>query len=366
MLFAGFATFSLLYATQPLLPLFAAEFGLSAEASSLAVSAATGPLAIGILIAGIVSDRLGRRPLLVVGMMAAAALTLLAAVVPGWWSLLALRVLTGLALAGVPAVAMAYVGEEVEGASVGAAMGLYIAGSALGGMGGRLIASVLADVGDWRWALAGVGAIGLAMAEAFRRLAPASRRFVASTSRASMTAPLRDPALLLLYGEAFVLMGAFVTLYNYAGFRLLAPPYSLGQAEVGSVFLLYLLGSASSAWFGAAAARAGLAWPIALLIGGIALTAAQPLPLVIVGVGVATIGFFGAHAIASARVGQRAAQARGQAAAWYLFFYYAGSSVLGSAGGVAWSWAGWPGVTGFCLVLGLLALLGAALLARVR
>ena len=363
MLFAGFSTFSLLYATQPLLPLFAAKYRLSAEAASLAVSAATGPLAVGILIAGAVSDRWGRRPLMVAAMLTAALLTTLAAVAPGWWALIALRVLTGLALAGVPAVAMAYVSEEVDAGSVGAAMGLYIAGSALGGMGGRLLASLLADVASWRWALAGVGVIGLAMAEAFRRLAPASQQFVAARARPS-SAPLRDPVLLLLYAEAFALMGVFVTIYNYAGFRLLAPPYGLTQAAVGAVFLLYLLGSASSAWFGARVQSAAIAWPILLLIAGVALTAASPLPLVIAGIGVVTIGFFGAHSIASAWVGARAAAARGQAAAWYLFFYYAGSSLVGSAGGVAWSRAGWPGVAGFCLALGTLALLGAALLRR--
>ena len=361
MLCAGFATFSLLYATQPLLPVLAAEYGLSAELSSLAVSAATGPLAVGILIAGSVSDRVGRRPLMVAGTMAAAVLTIAAAAAPGWWALIALRVLTGVALAGVPAVAMAYVADEVDAGDAGAAMGLYIAGSALGGMSGRLLAGVLADIGDWRWALAGVGLLGLVMAEAFRRLAPASRRFVPASARPSL-APLRDPVLRLLYGLAFLLMGAFVTLYNYAGFRLLAPPYGLSQAAVGAVFLLYLLGAASSAWFGARAASPG--WPIAVMIAGIALTLASPLPLVIAGIGLATIGFFGAHALASAAVGRRAGVARGQAAAWYLFAYYAGSSLLGTAGGVAWSAAGWLGVAAFCLLLALIALGGTALIRR--
>lgn len=369
MLFAGFSTFSLLYATQPLLPLFAVQYRLSAEAASLAVSAATGPLAVGILLAGAVSDRVGRRPLMVGAMLAAAALTLAAAAAPGWWALLASRVLTGCALAGVPAVAMAYVAEEIDTASVGAAMGLYIAGSALGGMGGRLLASMLADVWGWRAALAGVGAVGLAMAEAFRRLAPASRRFSPAGGRPAGRV-FADRVLVLLFAQGFLLMGVFVTVYNYAGFRLLGPPYRLSQAAVGAVFLLYILGSVSSAWFGALAGRAGAARvlpvPILVLLGGVALTAAAALPLVIAGVGVVTIGFFGAHSIASAAVGRHAEGARGRAAAWYLFFYYAGSSLLGSAGGVAWSRAGWPGVTWFCLALGALSLAGAGLFARVR
>ncbi len=365
MLFAGFSTFSLLYSVQPLLPLFAAQYRLSAESASLAVSLATGPLAIGILFAGFLSDRVGRRPLMIAAMVAAGALTLAAAVVPGWSGLLVLRFLTGVALAGVPAVAMAYVAEEVDAASVGSAMGLYIAGSALGGMGGRLVASLVADVGGWRWAVAAVGIAGLAMAEAFRRLAPVSRNFTPSVGRPGAmlrgaAALFGDRAMPLLYAEAFLLMGVFVTVYNYAGFRLMAPPYALSQAAVGAVFLLYVLGSASSAWFGTLAGRLGrrrVFWvPVVLTIAGVVLTAMEPLALVIAGIGVVTIGFFGAHSIASAWVGRRAQGSRGQAAAFYLFFYYMGSSVLGSAGGFAWTHAGWPGVTAFCLVLVMIAL----------
>jgi len=365
MLFAGFSTFSLLYSVQPLLPLFAAQYGLTAEAASLAVSLATGPLAIGILFAGFVSDRVGRRPLMIAAMFAAGALTVAAAVVPGWSGLLVLRFLTGVALAGVPAVAMAYVAEEVDAGAVGAAMGLYIAGSALGGMAGRLVVSVVADLEGWRWALASVGIAGLAMAEAFRRLSPPSRNFTPSVGRPgallrSAGSLFTDRAMPLLYLEAFLLMGVFVTIYNYAGFRLMRAPYGLSQAAVGAVFLLYVLGSVSSAKFGTLAGRRGrrtIFWiPVVLLIVGVALTAMTPLALVIAGIAVVTIGFFGAHSIASAWVGRRAQGARGQAAAFYLFFYYMGSSVLGSAGGVAWTHAGWPGVTAFCLVLGVAAL----------
>ncbi|MET3824656.1 YNFM family putative membrane transporter [Sphingomonas sp. PvP055] len=374
MLFAGFSTFSLLYSVQPLLPVFARQFGLPAEGASLAVSLATGPLAVGILFAGAVSDRIGRRQMMVAAMFLAGVSSLATAIVPDWTTLLVLRFATGVALSGVPAVAMAYVAEEVDAASVGSAMGLYIAGSAIGGMAGRLGVSLLADIADWRWALVIVGLAGVAMAEAFRRLAPESRGFsIRARQRGGgwqiARALFADRALPLLYAEAFLLMGVFVTLYNYAGFRLMAPPYRLGHAAVGAIFLLYLLGSVSSAWFGGLAGRLGrrqVFWmPVALLILGIVLTAAAPLWAVVGGIAAVTIGFFGAHSVASAWVGRRAGDHRGAGAALYLFFYYAGSSVLGSAGGIAWTRAGWPGVTVFCLALAGAALTIALMLRRV-
>jgi YNFM family putative membrane transporter len=373
MLVAGFATFALLYCTQPLLPRFAAEFAITPAAASLAVSLATGPLAVAILFAAVVADRVGHRPVMIGALGSAAVLTALTAAVPGWHLLLVMRLLTGVALAGIPAVAMAYIAEEVDAAAIGPAMGLYIAGSAIGGMAGRLGVAVVTEHFGWRVAIAATGATGIVAALVFAALVPRSAGFVPRRpSRAAWLAGVRrifaDAALPWLYAAAFVLMGVFVTVYNYVGFRLRAAPYGLGDSAVGAVFLLYIVGSFSSAWVGGIAGRRGrrkIFWmPVVALIAGVALTAATPLPLVILGIAVVTAGFFGAHSIASSWVGRRAGGDRAQAAALYLFFYYLGSSVLGSAGGVAWSW-GWPGVAGFCGVLGVAALAIAARLSGV-
>src|SRR5690606_38517489 len=113
--------------------------------SALALSVSTGVLAVAMLGAGIVSDRFGRRPLMVMSLLTSALLTLGTALVNDWSTLLVLRTLLGLSLSGVPAVAMTYLVEEVDSRSLGLAMGLYIGGNAVGGMSGRLIAGVVAD-----------------------------------------------------------------------------------------------------------------------------------------------------------------------------------------------------------------------------
>jgi YNFM family putative membrane transporter len=362
---AGFATFSLLYSVQSLLPVFSRTFGVSAGAASLVVSLATGPLAIALIAASVVSDRIGRQRMMTISLFAGSLLTLASAMLPGWHVLLATRFLTGVALGGIPAVAMAYVAEEVSAASIGGAMGVYIAGSAIGGMVGRILVSVLTDFVGWRIALGVVGACSFIGALVFWRVAPASHSFVPHRHNwASFFATVRylaqDAALPLLYSEGFLLMGAFVTIYNYVAFHLLAPPYSLSQTAVGAIFLLYIIGSFSSTWFGKLAGRLGrrrVFWvPIMVLLSGVALTTAQPLVLIIMGVAVVTVGYFGAHSIASSWVGRRGRASRAQAAAFYLFFLYVGSSVLGWAGGIAWSRAGWVGVAGFTGLLIVIAL----------
>lgn len=366
MLAAGLATFALLYTTQPMLPALAAHFHVTPAEASLAVSLATGPMAIALLFAGIVSDRLGRRSVMVASLFVASLLTLLSAFASDWHLLLVSRLLVGLSLSGVPAVAMAYVAEEVDAGSIGAAMGLYIAGSSIGGMAGRLGVSVVSDFFGWRVALGAMGGLCLLIALLFAWLAPASRGFVPrrhdwQSFAAGLGRLWRDAALRWLYLAAFVLMGGFVTLYNYAGFHLHAPPYLLSESAVGAIFLLYIVGTFSSAWFGALAGRLGprrVFWiPTLLFLIGVLLTSAASLPLMILGIGIATGGFFGAHSIASTWVSRRAGADRAQAASFYLFFYYMGSSVLGSVGGIAWSDAGWTGIIGFIGVLLLVAIL---------
>jgi YNFM family putative membrane transporter len=362
---AGFSTFGLLYDVQPLLPFFTSRFHVGAANSSLAVSMATGAMALSFFPAGILSDRIGRLPVMTISLFASALLTALSSLLPGWTALLAMRALTGIALAGVPSVAMAYVTEEVELTSVGAAMGLYVGGSAIGGMTGRLGMTMIAEQFGWRGAMGAMGLVGLGAALLFHLYAPPSRAFtvIRHDIGSILTAVRRllgDPVLRLLFLEGFLLMGAFVSIYNYAGFRLQAAPYGLSQTAVGCIFLLYILGSISSAWFGGLAGKAGrdkLFWlPVLGVLAGIALTAAAPLPVVVLGIALITAAFFAAHSTASGWVGQRAGRDKAQAASLYLLFYYLGSSVLGSAGGIAWAKGAWAGVTMFTGLLVVIAL----------
>ncbi|WP_201859264.1 MFS transporter [Microvirga soli] len=366
---AGFSTFAILYCVQPLLPEFSREFHVSAAVSSLSLSLSTGLLAVAMLVAGSLSEVIGRKPIMVASLLLSALLTLLSALAPNWTSLLMARMLIGITLSGLPAVAMAYVSEEVDPKSIGLAMGLFIGGNAVGGMSGRIIGGVLTDLGSWRLAIGLIGCIGLGSAFAAWRSLPASAHFQPRRARPvdlvrSMGEHLRDPGLRALFAEAFLLMGGFVTLYNYLGYRLTEPPYSLSQSAIGAVFAAYLIGTWSSAWIGGLADRLGrkrVLWVvIVIMLAGVALTLFDHLLLIIAGIVAVTFGFFGGHSIASSWVGSRAASAKAQASALYLFCYYLGSSAIGTLGGVFWARAAWPGVAGLVTAL-LVAALALAL-----
>jgi YNFM family putative membrane transporter len=372
--FGGFSTFALLYCVQPLLPVFARVFDVSPAVSSLSLSVATGVLAVSMIAAGTISEIVGRKRVMVAALAASSAATMLAALSQDWSQLLALRALTGLTLSGLPAVAMAYLGDEMDGQAIGLSMGLYIAGSALGGLSARLGVAILTDLADWRVGMGAVGAMGLASAGLLIFALPESRRFTPRAPNlarlwSSLVGHFADPGLRLLFLAAFLLMGGFICIYNYIGFRLLAPPFSLSQTRIGLIFILYFVGMVASPVIGDLAGRFGrrkVLWiAVAMMLAGAAATLPDNVASILFGVALITAGFFGAHSIASSWVGLRAEKAKAQASALYLFFYYLGSSVAGTIGGWFFSRAGWPGVVALVGALSGGALVVALRLAKV-
>lgn len=360
---AGTATFVLLYSTQALLPDFTRAFGVSSEGATLSISLTTLGLGTGLLIAGPLSDVVGRTRLIHLSLFASVVVALASALAPTWSALLVLRFGSGFALAGLPAVATAYLREELHPSSEAGASGLYVGGTAFGAMFSRLLAGAGAEIGGWRWGIAATAAVALGCAVVVRALLPASRGFVAGSShpRALLGGARRalgDRGLLALYAVGGCVLGAMQAPFNIVGYRLAEAPFHLGLGAASLVFLVYPLGTVSAAWFGRLADRHGrrAVMPVGAGVAavGILLTIPDHLVTLVLGLGVVVIGFFAVHGIASGWVPVRAhagGASASQAASLYLFTYYLGSAVFGTAAGIAWTHAHWAGVVGLALAL---------------
>lgn len=363
---AGLATFALLYCVQPILPVLSQEFGVSPASSSISLSISTGMLAVGLLFTGPLSDAIGRKPVMVTALLLAACCTLLSTVMTSWHGILIMRALIGLSLSGVAAVGMTWLAEEIHPSFVAFSMGLYISGNSIGGMSGRLLSGVFTDFFSWRIAVGVIGCFALAAALMFWKILPDSRHFRPTPLRPRTLAinfrlHWRDRGLPLLFVTGFLLMGAFVTLFNYIGYRLMQSPWHLSQAIVGLLSVAYLTGTWSSPKAGTMTSRFGrgpvLLGSTAIMLLGVLLTLFASLWLIFAGMLLFSAGFFAAHSVASSWIGPRARRAKGQASSLYLFSYYVGSSVAGTLGGVFWHRFGWNGVGGFIALLLIAALL---------
>ncbi|MGW4211883.1 MFS transporter [Lentzea sp. NPDC004789] len=346
---SGLACFALLYAPQPVLPQIAADYRLGPGGASLALSAATLALAVVVVPVAMLSERVGRRPVIVASVLFAGLLGVVLPFAPSYEVFLVLRVLQGIAAAGVPAASMAYLADELPRGKLGGAMGAMIAGNSVGGMLGRLLSGTTADWLGWRGSILLTGVAGLAAALVVVFFLP---RAQAAPKRAprGMKAALRDPVLLALYAVAVLMVGAFVSFYNVAGFQLTGPSWLESL-----VFLFYAFGSTAAAFAGRTADRLGRGRALLMAIGVVALGTVASLVWVPLGLAIVTAGFFASHAVASSWVGSRApSNARGHASGLYLCGFYVGSSIGGTSGSTAYGEWGWGGLV--LVVLGWLAL----------
>lgn len=360
---AGVATFALLYSTQALLPAVSASFGATAGQASWTVSAATGALALCVLPMSALSERFGRRQMMTASLVVAVTVGLFVPFAPSLGWLIALRAVQGAALAGLPASAMAYLAEEVRPKALVAAIGLFVAGNSIGGMSGRILTGWVAQAWGWRAALGAVGLLAVACAVVFHFMIPRARHFTPGSLNPKALAKtvgghLADPLLRRLYAIGALFMTVFGAVYTVIGYRLVEAPFSLPQGVVGSIFLVYLVGTVSSAAAGRLVGRLGRRGALYLAVSttaaGLLLSLAGQLAAVLLGLVLITAGFFAGHAVASSSVSRTATTGRAQASALYQSAYYLGSSAGGTLGAVAFHAGGWAGT----VALGLAAVLG--------
>ncbi|ARF74794.1 hypothetical protein B7C62_23075 [Kitasatospora albolonga] len=360
---AGVAAFALLYSTQALLPAISTAYGVSAGQASWTVSAATGALALCVLPLSALSERFGRRQMMTASLTVAVVVGMLVPFAPSIGWLIALRAIQGAALAGLPASAMAYLAEEVRPKALIAAIGLFVAGNSIGGMSGRVLTGWVAQLWGWRAALAAVGLLALACAVAFHFLIPRARNFTPGSLNPkalakTVAAHLGNPLLVRLYAIGALFMTVFGAVYTVIGYRLAEEPFGLPQGIIGSVFLIYLVGTVSSAAAGRLVARLGRRGALYLAVSttaaGLLLSLSESLLAVLAGLVLITAGFFAGHAVASSSVSRTATEGRAQASALYQSAYYLGSSAGGTLGAVAFHTGGWAAT----VALGLFAVLG--------
>ncbi|MFD9131920.1 MFS transporter [Streptomyces bottropensis] len=360
---AGVATFALLYSTQALLPLISDGFGSTASAASWTVSAATGALALFVLPMSALSERFGRRTVMTASLVVAVAVGLLIPFAPSLGALVVLRAVQGAALAGVPASATAYLAEEVRPKALITAIGLFVAGNSVGGMSGRVVTGWVAQEWGWRVALGVLGVIAVGCAVAFRLLLPAPKHFVAGSLRPAVLARavrahLANPLLRRLYAIGALFMTVFGGVYTVIGYRLAGEPFSLPQGVIGSIFLVYLVGTVSASTAGKLVGRLGRRGTLylagATTATGLLVSLSDVLPVVLLGLVLITAGFFAGHAAASSAVSHTAKEGRAQASALYQSAYYVGSSAGSTLGAIAFHAGGWGGTVS----MGLLAVLG--------
>jgi predicted MFS family arabinose efflux permease len=368
----GLCAFLQLYPPQALLPLFAAEFAAGPAAVSLTLSVTTLAVAVVAPFAGVLADRIGRRKVIVAAIFLMVLPTGFAATAGSLETLLVWRATQGLLLPPIFAVAVAYIGEEWPPSEVASVLGVYTAGSVLGGFSGRFIAGLAAEHFGWRGAflvLAGVELIGALVAA---RYLPPERRFVPAAGLASalgtMIRHFRNVRIVATFAIGFAILFVFVALFTYVSFHLAAPPYSLSPAAIGSVFVVYLFGVVttplSARWVGRLGRRKLAVIAAIVWCASIALTLAPGLPLILAGLALAAACGFVCQTLSQGFLATSATAGKSSAIGLYVTIYYIGGSIGALAPAPAYAAWGWSGVV--ALVIAVVAAMAAAVLVAWR
>ena len=204
---------------------------------------------------------LGRKRLIVSALSVLVVPTLLTAAAQSLPAMLLWRFIQGLLLPFIFAVAIGYIGDECPGTAGVRAAGNYALGTIFGGFAGRFIAGIAAEFAGWRSAFALIAvltALGAAFVAAVlpreQQFSPAARR--AAGTLVAYAGHLGNPRLLATFAIGFGMLFCNVAVFTFVNFYLSAPPFGLTPAQLGFVFVVYLLGNGDDAGLLAAGACA--------------------------------------------------------------------------------------------------------------
>ncbi|EJB1797253.1 MFS transporter [Vibrio parahaemolyticus] len=349
----SFLVFSNLYLLQPMLPTFATLFSISETQVNWLFAASTLALSFSLVPMAVLSESIGRKPVMMVGLFSIPAISALMLLGDSFIFLVACRALIGIALAAFAAVAVAYMAEELDKHAFSMAIGTYIAANSLGGIAGRISGGLLADNFSVDVAIEVMMVVTLIGVICVHYLLPKQRNFTPSSSslrhqNRAIIGHFRNQRVwfaMLIGGLNFAL---FVNLYSVMGFRLVSAPHNVPVGLASLIFICYLGGTFSSRCAGHWSKRyysiLGMFLGAVVSMAGMWIAAFESLAAMLIGLLLISFGAFFTHTLAYGWVGQNATQAKATATALYLVHYYVGGSLGGFLLLYCWQHGGWSTV----------------------
>ena len=358
----AFLVFVNLYLLQSMLPSFAAQFAISETQVNWLFASTTLALSFGLVPMAILSESLGRKPVMIFGLFAIPTISTLMLFGHSFLFLVFCRALLGVALSAFVAVAVAYMAEELDKQAFSMAIGSYIAANSLGGIAGRIVGGQLAEHFDVNTAIEVVMFVTLIGVIAVYYWLPDQRHFTRSSCsirhhNRAIVKHLRNKKIWIAMLVGSLNFALFVNLYSVMGFRLVSAPHNVPVGLASLIFLCYLGGTLSSRcagyWSKVYSPILGMCIGTSISFVGMWIAAIDSLSFILLALVLISFGSFFTHTLAYAWVGQNATHAKATATALYLVHYYTGGSLGGFLLLYCWQHGGWSSVAigGSCLYL---------------
>jgi YNFM family putative membrane transporter len=358
-LIATVIAFSTLYIPQPMLPLLAQQFGVSAGEAGLLMTLAMLPLAVAPVLYGYFLQAIPARLMLQVALSLLALNQISFVFADEFWHLLALRFLQGLLLPAIFTALMTYCASMAEPRMVRRTMGFYIGATIIGGFIGRLVGGIFASSFDWHSAFVVMGLMQLLPLLLLTRVeADAEINFARLDPRSVWRVLARRDYRLMFLMLASVFF-VFSGILNIVPFHLRDIEPGSTPLLISMLYLGYLVGApmsffsdSISRWLGDE--RKGLLLGLAIHGCGLVMMLFVALQGLIAAMFFLAAGFFLIHALLSGLANHLAQEHKGVVNGLYVSIYYF-SGALGSwLPGYLYEGIGWHGmVLVFLLLLGI-------------
>jgi predicted MFS family arabinose efflux permease len=361
--FCAIGAFLHLYAPQAVLPMMAREYGVGAADASLIITAGTLAVAATAPFTGALSDVLGRRRVIVIALALLLIPATMTVFAPTLNQVIFWRFIHGLLLPPIFAVTIAYVGDEFPPGEANGVFGLYAAASAVGGFLGRFVPGMLTEQFGWRGGFLALACCSVICLVAVYFLLTPERRFVRAdnigSSLRQMVAHLRNPKLLAIYAVGFGVLFNFIATFTYLSFHLAAPPFNRSPAFLGSIFVVYLVGSAAALYLGRAIAWLGrknfVLCVLAIWAGGMLFSLIPSVTAIVFSLVIASTCGILVQASSTSFVATAAKTGTSAAVGLYVTSFYIGGTFGGWLPALAYEAGGWP--YSLALVLGMLGIM---------
>ena len=360
-LIATVVAFSTLYIPQPMLPLLAAGFEVSAGEAGLLMTVAMLPLAFAPALYGYFLQAIPARLMLTVALSLLALDQVCFYFADQFWHLIVLRLCQGLLLPAIFTALMTYCASMVPATAVRRAMGFYIGATILGGFSGRLVGGFFASSVDWRYAFVVMGVMQLLPLLLLTKVdADADINFSRLDSK-SISRVLANRNFRFMFLSLATVFFVFSGILNIVPFHLQDLEPNTTPLVISMLYLGYLVGApvsffseSISRWFGDE--RRGLFLGLAIHAFGLVMLLFVALQGLILMMFFLAGGFFLIHALLSGLANHLSQEHKGVVNGLYVSIYYF-SGALGSwLPGYWYEGFGWNSmIVAFMLILGVCA-----------
>jgi len=346
--------FSTIYTPQAILPTLQKEFHLSMTQTNMLLSGMLFILMVITPFYALFTRRFEKKKIMMVALFFLFVAVVMSALATNYYWLLLSRVMQGVFIPGITAIMLSYVQEIYPKEHIGLGVGIYMASTAFGAVMGRLLAGWITYFYSWREAF-GIFAILLLVALLAMKLGlPTTKNLATQKTRLKPSFPM-NPKIFAILLIPMVVFFSFMAITTFITYHLAQPPFLLNEAELGNLFLVLLLAVVISPLAGKYSDRVGrvkiLFLALFTLIIGIILTFSSSLILIIIGIGLVTIGMFSVQSVTPTYLGDLVPNYRATVAVLYQTFFYLGG-VMGTLFPVlAWEYGGYAGVAWLCFSL---------------